>query len=143
VTAKIIPAELRKAHLYLMVSNTEAEAKKDRENLRKDLLTWLQTGEVDEDGNFFYEFPEPIALEDNTYSGLMAQRRVSEYVSDEVAMKIIEAHGLEDRCLKTVSEVVVDYDEVYAANQEDIISDEEVDSMIETAVSYALVKMKR
>lgn len=135
---KPLPEELKKAHLYLLFSSEEAEKKSKKETLRKELLPWLQTLEQDEDGNYFYEFPDPI-LE---YKGLKAQRRVSEYANEEKARELIIRHALEDRCIEVVTDTVVDYDELYACNQEGIISDEEIDSIIEVDVTYALVKIK-
>lgn len=138
-----IPLELRLAHLYLLTSSDEAQLKSKREALRKDIMPLLRTLEADEDGNFFYKFPDPIQLGEESYTGLMAQRRVSEYVNDDTAMEIIKAHGLEDRCLKSYMVTEVNYDELYACNQEGIISDEDVDSIIETSENYALVKVKQ
>jgi hypothetical protein len=103
----------------------------------------LQALEKDEEGHYFYEFPAPIYLDDTTYSGLMAQRRVSEYIDDSKAWDVITRHSLEDRCFKTVTTIEIDYDELYACNQEGIISDEEIDSILETDETYALIKVKQ
>lgn len=139
-----IPESLKWAHLYLMATHDEAQTKKQREDLRDKLRPWLtESFEPDEDGNYYYEFPDPINLDGIWYTGLQAQRRVSEFVDDIKAMDIIAQHNLQDRCLYEHVELEVDYDELYAANQEGIISDEEVDSIIEHTVNYALVKVKK
>jgi hypothetical protein len=103
----------------------------------------LQSLEPDEDGNFYYEFPDVIHLDETNFAGIMAQRRVSEYVDDDKAMELIKVHGLEDRCLKSYMVTEIDYDALYACNQEGVISDEDIDSIIEVNENYALVKVKR
>jgi hypothetical protein len=138
-----VPKELRLAHLYLIASMDEARLKSKREALRKELMPLLQAFDPDEDGHYLYEFPAPIYLDDIVYSGLMAQRRVSEYIDDSKAWDVITRHGLADRCIKTVTITEIDYDELYAANQEGIIPDEEIDSILETDETYALVKIKK
>lgn len=138
-----IPEELKLAHLYLITTVDEAQLKTQRESLRKRLMPILKSFDPDEDGHFFYEFPEPINLDGIEYSGLLAQRRVSEFVNDETAMEVIKANGLEDKCLKSYMVTEIDYDAVYAANQEGLISDEDIDSIIEQSENYALVKVKK
>lgn len=103
----------------------------------------LRDLEPDEDGNYFYEFPDIIYLDDVAYSGLQAQRRVSEFVNDDTAMEVIKTHKLEDRCLKSYMVTEIDYDAVYACNQEGLIPDEDIDSIIEFNETFALVKIKK
>lgn len=139
-----IPESLKWAHLYLMATHDEAQSKKQREELRDKLRPWLtESFEADEDGNYFYEFPKPINLDGIWYTGLMAQRRVSEFVDDERANTLIYKYGLANRCLRRVETFVIDYDELYAANQEGIVPDEDIDSIIDYDVNYALVKVKK
>lgn len=139
----LVPEPLRVAHLYLVSLDEEAKQKKSRESHRDFLKSFIMGSfEPDEEGNFFYEFPEPINLGDYLCRGLKAQRRTSEWINDDKAREIIAAHGLEDRCLKEVTETYIDYDALYAANQEGIIPDEEIDTVLEISESYALVKVK-
>lgn len=139
-----VPEPLKWAHLYLNALEGEAQFKKYREQYRKQLLPWLKESEPDEDGNYYYEFPDPLHIGDDRteYKGLKAQRRVSELINENVAQELIMKHDLGSRCIKEVVSYVIDYDELYACNQEGIISDEEIDSIIETEETFALVKVK-
>lgn len=141
---KPLPEPLRLSHLYLLSAHDEAELKKRREDARSFLLPWLKDSfDPDENGCYLYEFPDPISIDGVSYRGLMAQRRVSEFVNEEKARELIAQHHEEDRCLYPVTTFEVDYDALYALNQEGIISDEEIDSIIEPQESYALVRVKK
>lgn len=135
---------LRNAHQYLLALHSETENRKARESAREFLKPFIMGSfEPDESGNFFYEFPEPVSVDgENFIKGLMARRRVSEYTNLEIAERLVKLHKLEKRCIKKVTSYELDLDELYAANQEGIISDDEMDSIIETDVSYSLEKIK-
>lgn len=140
-----IPAEMQWVHLYMLAADEEAKAKKQQTKYR-DLLKPYLMDNVDEDerGNFSWVFDSPIASSTGTvYTGVMAQRRVSEYVNEDRAKELIDLYNLGDRCIKQVITYEIDYDELYAANQEGIIPDDAIDSIIETDVSYALVRVKQ
>jgi hypothetical protein len=103
----------------------------------------MENGEPDENGNFIWEFEKPMFPGGDTgYSGLMAQRRVSEYINEDTVYALIDKYQAHDRCIKTVVVQELDVDELYAMNQEGIIPDEEIDSILEITETYALVKMK-
>lgn len=141
--ATILPQEMRWVHRYLFASDTESEAKTERENLRKLLKPYLlENMEPDERGNFTWNFDRPISTPSGTYRGIMAQRRVSEFTDEEKARELIRAHGLETRCINEIVYEEVDLDELYAANQEGLVSDEEIDSIIYSEESFFLVKVK-
>lgn len=126
---------------YMISAEDDAAMKVHLTELKELLKPWiLENGELDEDGNYVWEFPAPINLGDKSYTGLMAQRRVSEFINEEKADALVTKYGLEDRCLTLVTEI--DFDALYAANQEGIISDEEIDDIIELNETYALVKIK-
>jgi hypothetical protein len=100
-------------------------------------------GEPDENGNIVWTFDNPLITDETgQYLGFKLQRRVSEYVDDEKARTIIENHDLDRRCIRIIEVAEIDYDEMYAANQQGIISDEEIDSIISADETWALVKMK-
>lgn len=140
-----IPKEMQWVHLYMLAADEEAQAKKQQSKYR-DLLKPYLMDNVDEDerGNFSWDFETPITSSTGTvYRGIMAQRRVSEYVNEDRARELIHIYNLGGRCIKQVVTYEVDYDELYAANQEGIIPDEAIDSIIETDVTYALVRVKQ
>lgn len=139
-----IDEPLRRAHEYLLSHQVESENKAKREAARDYLKPYIMAAfDIDENGNFYYEFPDPISVDGKSWvKGLMARRRVSEYTNEELAERLIKLHKLEKRCIKIVVSYELDLDELYAANQEGIISDDEIDSIIETDVSYSLEKVK-
>jgi hypothetical protein len=98
---------------------------------------------ADEGGSYIYEFDSPLTIaEGQTFSGLKVQRRVSEWVNTDTAKEIALKYGVNDRCIKRVVTYEVDLDELYACNQEGLIPDEELDSIMESNVTYALVRVK-
>lgn len=134
--------ELKYAHRYLYTAEEESRLVQAKKEARDYLMPAIrELGEPDENGNIIWYFDEPLHLGE-TYSGLMLQRRVSEYTDEEKVREIIAKHGLEDRCIRKVVTYEVDLDEVFACNQEDVISDEEIDSMIVVNENWALVKVK-
>lgn len=134
---------LQASHLYFKYLRDEQEAKKNREKHRDFLKKYItENCDADEDGNLTYEFPAPMNIDDMWYRGLQNQRRVREWVDEEEAKKLVYLHNLQFRCLKKVTTWELDLDELYAANQEGIISDDEIDSIIEMDETWALVKIK-
>lgn len=134
---------LKKSHQYLFTLDQETKLKKQRESLRDDLKTMVMWGEPDENGNYNYDFPDPISVDGETYyRGLQAQRRVSEFLDDDTAYQVIDMAGLWSRCVKEEIVYNIDYDEVFACNQEGLISDDDIDAIIQHDTSYSLVKVK-
>jgi len=144
LTGQGIGEPLRAAHEYLFSHHVETENKSKREKARDYLKPFIMnTFEPDENGHYYYEFPDPISIDGEVWvKGLMARRRVSEYVNEETAERLVHLHKLEKRCIKKVVSYELDLDELYAANQEGLVSDDEMDSIIETSITYSLEKVK-
>lgn len=128
---------------YLLATYEEDNIKKKRSGLRQSLFDYIKdNGEEDERGNLLFYFDKPITVDGETWhTGLMLQRRVTEYVDDDITRQIIDSHNEGDRCYVRTYVEEIDYDEVYALNQEGVISDEEIDSILSQEESWALVKM--
>jgi hypothetical protein len=110
-----------------------AERQKD---LRTDLMGLVKGGGLtDEKGSFFLNLHTPVTVGDKTYRTLKNERRVSERLDEDAAEELLKSKGLLERCQKTV--VVFDPDELYVLNQEGLLSDEELDSLIVISESYA------
>jgi hypothetical protein len=125
---------------YLHCADEEERAK-GRKNRARD---WIKEqirslGEPDESGNFIWEF-DHIPSGSGFCTGLKLQRRVSEYISEDKAMALIARKALGKRCVEWVA--VPDMNEIYVCNQEGIISDEEMDELMEVEETWALVKVK-
>lgn len=105
----------------------------------------LANGSQDENGNYIWEFDKPVMYDENTtIYGLMAQRRVSEFINEDKAWEVVEKYGDEVRaqCVEEIVTHEINLDQMYALNQRGIISDEDMDSILETSETFALIKMK-
>jgi hypothetical protein len=134
--------QIRWALDYLNVSYDEDKIKKNKSVLRNNLYDYIKAnGEPDEDGNLIFKFGKPLTMDGEVwYSGFMLQRRVSEFVNEDKAWDIVRDYDLGDTCVKTVE--ILDLDMLYVANQQGIVPDEVIDSILEQEETWALVKMK-
>lgn len=127
---------------YLLAAHQETEAKNLRASYRDPLKDWIiDNGEEDENGNLRYYFDQPVTLFEPPILGLMAQRRVSEYVDFDKVQEVAAKYGVLDKIMVPVTYEELDLDRFYALNQQGIIPDEDVDSCLEITNNYALVKI--
>jgi hypothetical protein len=125
---------------YLHCADEEDRAKSRKNRARDWLKENLRSlGEPDENGNFIWEF-DHIPSGDGYCTGLKLQRRVSEYLNEDKAGFLIGSKGLGSRCIRM--EPVLDINELYVCNQEGLITDEEMDELMEVDELWALVKIK-
>lgn len=140
----MVPDHTRWALEYLLTTYEQSSISNRRSELRNNLYDHIKKhGTEDENGNLILTFDSPMTVDgEEYYDGLQLQRRVSEFINDDRAMEIIENHNLQERCLKKITTLHIDYDALYACNQEGLISDEDIDSILEQDESWALVKVK-
>ena len=93
-------------------------------------------GEEDTNGNIVYELPTAIA----GISALVKNRRVSRKLDEERALEIIKEHGLEDELVEMTPSIKEDA--VMAALYEDKLTENEVDQMFPSTVTWALTTKK-
>lgn len=130
------------AHQYFYYQEREAEAVKKKNECRDYLKDYIRReGEPDENGNIIWYFNTPIDT-GKPYYGLKLERRVSEYTDEDIAADIVISKGLRARCIWEETVQHLDLDEIYACNQEGLITDDEIDSMIVVSETFALVKVK-
>jgi hypothetical protein len=96
-----------------------------------------QEGIEDDKGHFWLELPEEV----DGYVSLQRQRRASQKINAEVALHLLKARGLADRCIKTIE--VVDEDEIMACLYEDLLSEKDMDDMLTRTVTWAFVPSKK
>lgn len=137
-----LPESLKWVHNYFFAVDNEKSIKTDREKYRVLLKEFLFNNfDIDDRGNYYWEFDSPIkALDGIEYRGIMAQRRVSEYTDEEKLIKLLDAKGLTERCTQHIPQL--DLDEVFACNQEGLITDEEIESVLEYDETYSIVRVK-
>ena len=122
------------------------EKSEKREKAYKDrLMVFLdQYGDEDENGHKFYFFDEPLVetglASAPNVSGIKREKRVSQSIDQDRAMKLIEAKGLLDRCTTTI--VVINEDAILGANFDGTITDAELSSLYDERESFAFVTVK-
>jgi len=138
----VVDEQMRWALRYIAETMDYDQLKTRIDTSKRDLKDWiLDNCEQDESGNYVWDFDKPvIGDKDDSYRGLMLQRRVSEFIDEDKADEIIQAHNLQDRCYTTIE--VIDFDQLYACNQEGVVSDEEIDSILSFNETFALIKVK-
>jgi hypothetical protein len=132
----------RTALAYILAAHDEAEHKRRRETFRDSLKTWIMENcEQDENGNFRWELDDPITVDGEEWiTGFELQRRVSEFINEDKAWDIVRKYDVGDACVVMVEEL--DCDQLYVLNQQGIISDEDIDSILEQTETWALVKRR-
>jgi hypothetical protein len=95
----------------------------------------VKDGEADEKGSLFLDLPTTVTVAGQTFRTLKRERRVSTSFSEDQATKILTKKGLLARCIKMVP--TFDQDEVYVLNQQGLITDKELDSMLVESESWA------
>ena len=110
---------------------------KEQSLIKKELSDLVDAeGTPDEKGHLWLPLPEDV----DGYVSLQRQRKVSQKLDEETARKILKSKGLTDRCYKMVP--VLDESEVMSCLYEDLLTEEEIDSMFPKAVSYAFIPSK-
>lgn len=112
--------------------------------LRQELLTYAeQHGMADDRGHHHVDLPHPVTVPGGTtYTGWSRVRKVSRTLSEERVRKLAEERGLTNRLFKEVVTTVLDQDELFACQQEDLITPEELDALFDVVVVYSLTGKK-
>lgn len=126
------------ARQYLFLQG-EVKSLSSRAGEIKDRLMTAVTagGEPDEKGSLFLSLPVPIEANGKTYRSLKREKRTSKYLDEERTLELLHTKGLVDRVQKERVETYLDQDEIYVLNQEGLLTDEELDSLFETEISWA------
>lgn len=117
---------------YARLRDEIAELEKRQKELRDSLMdTVKNTGESDAKGHIWLEL-EGI----DGVAALQAERRAKVSLNDERAMDLLTDRGLTDRCTKLVR--IVDDEELMRAKAEELLSDDDLDSITDVSVTWAL-----
>jgi len=146
--AKIIEEESRlpqnpddfqaQAREYVLLKKTLDSLEARQKELREKMFAALdQEGQEDSSGNMFIEL-------DNEVEGIRViekQRRTTRKLDESIAEEIIVSKNLEDKLYKTIR--VIDEDAVMAAHYNDELTEEEIDQMFPSKVTWALMTKKK
>jgi hypothetical protein len=95
----------------------------------------LEIGEEDSRGHIVAEInDEKSGL---TRITVVHQKRISKSLDIDKAESILNAKGIKDRCIKLVP--TINEDEIMAAYYEGLITEQEVDEMFPSKITYALL----
>ena len=141
-----VPQIMRTAHQYLHWRDEEARARREKEKAGgkqgqtiKDYIA--SHGEPNGD-HLDWLFDEPVTIGGETFLGMRRQASSDEYMDEELAQELVERKGLRDRVVREVTVEVWDYDELYVLNQEGLVTNAEIDSLMTTETKYSLVVIK-
>ena len=93
-------------------------------------------GEVDDRGHVVIEIEDDVT----GIRKVMHQRRVSKNLDIELAEEVLKEKGIHERCLTMVP--VLNEDEIMAAYYENLITEEDIDKMFPSKITWALVLSK-
>lgn len=102
--------------------------------IKKDLTEALdELGEEDDKGHIVL----PVDDEVSGVNNVIRQRRVSKVLDIEVAEELLKERGLHERCITMVP--VLNEDEIMAAYYDNLLTEEDIDKMFPSKVTWALV----
>lgn len=146
--AKIIEEESRlpqnpddfqaQAREYVMLKKSIEGLEARQKELREKMFEKLDAeGQEDASGNVFIELDTEI----DGVRVIEKQRRTSRKLDELAAETIITSKNLEDKLYKTVR--VIDEDAIMAAHYNDELTEEEIDQMFPSKVTWALMTKKK
>ncbi|WP_344585698.1 hypothetical protein [Nonomuraea roseoviolacea] len=125
---------------WAVVSAKATEFKGRADQLRPELLAYAENhGEEDAKGHREVDLEEPFEVPGGeTYTGFTREVRRSRRVNEERTWEMAEEKDLLDQIFPEQTIRVFSEEGLYAAYQEDKITDEELDSLIDVSETYAL-----
>jgi hypothetical protein len=141
--------------LFITNWRSATTAGKARDRARDLIKKWFEGGgdadheiTVNDNGSLIVEFEEPVAVDGVKVLGLENRRTETSELDldavDEWLESLPEAQrkALSSRLYKRVVDHVFQPDELFKLNQEGVLSDEELDALFETNVTWALCVTK-
>jgi hypothetical protein len=146
--AKIIEEESRlpqnpddfqsQAREYVLLKKTLENLETRQKELREKLFSHLDLeGQEDSSGNVFIEMSNEV----EGIRVIEKQRRTTRKLDENIAEAIIAEKGLEETLYKTIR--VIDEDAIMAAHYNDELTEEEIDQMFPSKVTWALMTKKK
>lgn len=128
---------------YLTLNQNSTDLKTRADLIKKDLVAHVdQHGEVDEEkGHRVFLLSSPVEVAGKRYAGFMRQRRVSQSFNEDKAQELCEAKGFDKDDYITTQEYV-DQDKVYRLYADDLLTDEEMKSLLNQSETWAFVPVK-
>jgi hypothetical protein len=139
----------RSFHEYLYNWKIAKHAADKRDKSKGLIKNWFEAGAdgkatINESGSQVYEFDEPLLIDGTKFLGLENVRRESSALDLDKLDDLIDslpedvAKKVKARVTKKVVDYIIDPDELFALNQEKVITDEQLDGLYTTTVTWAL-----
>ena len=118
---------------YLMLKDEMDILTKRQTEIKQRLIDVVDAAEADDRGH------RVLTVEDETLGDitLTRQRRVSKSLNMEVAEDILIKKGIKDTCIKMVP--TIDEGAIMAAFYENYLTEEDIDAMFPSKISYAFL----
>lgn len=118
---------------YIGIKQQADAISKRQDALKKELLAIVDGASPDEKGH------KIMVVEDDTVGEvtMTRQRRVSKTLDMSVAESILERKGIKDQCIKMVP--TLDEAAIMSAFYEGYLTEEDIDTMFPSKVSYAFL----
>ena len=128
---------ISKVRKFLTLKRQIDDLSKEHSLIKTELSELVDTqGEVDDKGHKWIQLPEEI----EGYKALQRQRKVSRRINEEAARKLLVEKKLSSRCYKSVP--VLDEDEIMSCLYEGLLTEEEIDQIFPSTISWAFVPSK-
>lgn len=121
----------------LSVENELAEQR--LKDLRDDLMDAIDAAGDEDAGHKYLELASPIEIDGKVFSKLKRERRVRTVFSEEKTRELLESKGpsFVDEVFVPVMSTQFDTDALYVLYQRDIITEDELDGLMDTTYQYA------
>ena len=122
-----------KVRQYLALKDEEALLTKRTNQIKEELLLEVEAAEFDDRGH------KKLVIEDD-FKGevtLTKQRRVSKSLDMNVAEDILTSKGIKDKCIKMVP--TLDEASIMSSFYEGLLTEEDIDAMFPSKVTYAFL----
>ncbi|MFD4858453.1 hypothetical protein [Streptomyces atratus] len=103
-----------------------------RDEIMADIVLY---GDKDEKGSTSLRLNVPVVVGNKTYEELKREARISTTLNEERALVLAETKGIAHDVVVHVP--TIDMDALYAAHADGRVSEEEIDALFDTKVTYA------
>lgn len=128
---------------FLVAKNDAAQANKTANQIKTDLEQYvIENGELDEEkGHLTFTLPSPVTVGGKSYSGFQRQKKNAPLIfNPDRADEVLRTKGVP---LHEYTSAIVDQDKVARLYADDVLSDEEFESMFDQDdPTYAFVSVK-
>lgn len=128
---------------YISLSNMSKGVAARANVLKSQLMEHAAAhGWEDEKGHLVFNLDADVEKDGTWYAGFMRQRRVSQSFNEEKAEALLAAKGIDEEQYVSYQRYV-DQDKVSRLYADDVLTDEEYQSLIDQTETWAFVPVKR